>query len=345
MQLYSFLKVMDYLKRIADNGSIPEGYKKLETLLSEGSRKGSEIVPEQLAEARDQLIMALQEFDPEDLGYLGTKMISAIDGSSVVGSKAVAFLRGIGSEELNYKTLHAEISRKSKALGKLTGTASSFYSVFQDFIQFRTAAVEEEVSSGVLLNLYFEKDVSIHDIQDVVKYTRLWDEILQSFTGLTGSELREIQSCSINEKSALLGIRLDKKSMDLLMEGTEGVLELMEQIIKVKKIKEELAMLNLQTDYGEKLDREIEQLVDSEARTIAASLMDRSENTGLAHEEAMKQELIIALKKIFSFIEKGGKLEFDLLDNTAKNRALNKLLLEIYDRISLVGNELPADAE
>lgn len=345
MQLYSFLKVMDYLKRIADNGSIPEGYKKLESILSEGSRKGSEIASEELAEARDRLILALQEFDPEDLGYLGTKMITAIDGVSVVGSKAVAFLKEIGREDSNYKTLHAEISRKSKALVKLTGTASSFYAVFQDFIQVRTAEQEEDVTSGVLLNLYFEKDVSIRDIQDVVKYTRLWDEILQSFNVMTGSELREIQSCSINEKSALLGIRLDKKSMDLLMEGTEGILELMEQIIKVKKIKEELALLNLQTDYGEKLDREIEQLVDSEARTIAARLMDRSENSGLVHEEEMKQELIIALKKIFSFIEKGGKLEFDLLDNAIKNRALNKLLLEIYDRISIVGNEFPSDAE
>ncbi len=333
MQIQFFIQVMNYLKQISESGVILEKYSALRDALKKGAAEPGPDVDEEVYNAREQLRLILLDNDPAELGYSAYRVIERIDRQKVFGKEAADFLQEIPAHNIEYRKLSIELGKKVKALSQLLKTIQGFYEVFDQFFLAEILGPGEGDYSHPGLYIYFEKQVTVKSFKDLERFTRIWDDIIGSFSNLTGGDHHEIDYCNLMDETIILGINTDEPTMVAMIKGTSGIVNLVNPVVKIRKIKEELTQLNLQNDYQDVLDEEVELLIDREASLIANELYETYYSKENGENDIVRMDLIRALKQVFSFIQKGGKLEYIHEPEALEKEELNKLLIDAFRRI------------
>ena len=91
--------------------------------------------------------------------------------------------------------------------------------------------------------LFFEGQLSVQNIADLERYSRLWDRILNTFSKLIGTEDLLLDINNFNNDHIVLGVSIEDKTIKALATGVAGILSSLPVILKIRKIQFEITDL------------------------------------------------------------------------------------------------------
>jgi hypothetical protein len=341
MQITALIQVINYLKEKSGDTVLLEGYKTLAEMFRETSKNAEAGFSPAILKEKDQLRQSLLESDPVNWGYASYSLFEKMNSNHLFGKVAADYLDNlISADNKDYQVIYNDLSKKIKLISKLSDTLTRFQQMFEQVVPaeiFQSAADKDNKAS---LFLYFEGPLSVQNIADLERYSRLWDGILSSFYKLTAEENLSLDINSFSNGEVVLGVATEAKTLNAIMEGVVGMVTPLPMILKIRKIQIEMALLPLYNDMNQLLEEEIKSLVNNTALKTAQKLTsDYCSNVSYGDE--MVKDLSPILKQILSFIEKGGKIEFNPLPSKPEMAQTNKLLIESF----IISRELERLAE
>lgn len=330
MQITVLIQVINYLKEISADPSLLEGYKRLSEVIRDASKNNEGDFSGSILKEKEQLCRILLESDPEEWGYASYSLFEKIDSNELFGKAAVGYLQHrITPQSKDFHSIYSDLTKKIKLISKLSETINKFQQLFDQVVPaiiFQPIDDNEKKSS---LFLYFEGDLSVQNISDLERYSRLWDRILSTFSKLTGEANLSLDINNFSNNNIVLGVSIEDNTISALAAGVTGIVSSLPLILKIRKIQSEILNFSLYSDLNDLLEEEITNVIDQSAWVTAKNLSSTSLKHSL-NEEDMTNELFIALKQILSFIEKGGKIEFTPLISDPEVNKTNKLLIESF---------------
>jgi hypothetical protein len=330
MQITALIQVINYLKEISGNPAILEGYKKLTEIIKDASGNPDVRIQASINEEKEQLRKLLLESDPSDWGYASYSLFEKINNNQLFGRAATDNLDIlITPENHDYKAIYSELSKKIKLISKLSETISRFLQMFDQLVPSEVFQLSEDSDDKFSLFLYLEGKLTIKNIADMERYSRLWDGILSAFSGLTGEEKLTLDIRSFHNGSIVLGAAAEEKTLNAFKTGVIGMLESLPLILKIRKIQIEITLLPLDRDLNALLEEEIQLLINRKALELAQKLVVEFRNDVHIPEE-LTDNLTRVLKQILSFVERGGKVEFRPAVSTQEIVKTNSALNEFF---------------
>jgi hypothetical protein len=330
MQITALIQVINYLKEISENPVMLDSYKKLTGLVKEAS--GSLVVDntDEILKEKEHLWSILQESDPINWGHSSYCLFEKINRNRLFGKSAAYDLEGlIASDNQDFKTAYSELSKKIKLISKFSDTLNRFLQMFDQIVQSDIFQLSEESEARTSLYLYFEGRLSVQNITDMDRYSRLWDGILTSFSMLTDEEKLMPDIRSFQNGNVVLGVAAQDKTLDAIVTGVTGILISLPSILKIRKIQLEIASLALHNDLNEFMEEEIQILISQNANELTQKLISLYSNSTLSFED-MNNDISRSLKQILNFVEKGGRIEFTPSDSNKEQAKINITLNNFY---------------
>jgi hypothetical protein len=329
---------MNHLKQVSEGGFLLEKYQKLEEVLKEVSKNPDKDLSEELFFAKEQLRTLLLQKDPSDLEYDAYRLFEKIDKHSVFGKPAADYIQELlSSEDKDYVEIQTELSNKIKILSRQTIAIEQFFEIIdQDILsEMVHNSDKKEIKSG--LYLHFEGQVAVRDINDLERYTRIWNGILQSFSDLTGYGKQSLEFCNLHEEYIVLGVVTEGSTLEAFMKGTIGIVNSLNLIIKIRKIQTEISPLPLTNDYFELLNDEIQHLINQTAISVTDELVN-SYYQGIPTDlSRVSENLCRSLKQILNFVDKGGKLECKTSSETIDGQELSAKFVDSFLNLKKAG--------
>jgi hypothetical protein len=328
MQITALIQVVNYLKALAGDPSFMEMYKRLSDLVREAS-KGKEDLTPKILELKEEIKILQLKNDPSDWGYSAYSLFEKINSGCLFGKPAADYIEELldhGTRD--YNAVYAELNKKIRHLGKFSENISKFSSLFDLIfpIEELNNAEETEIRSSIFL--YFEGELVVQSISDLERYSRLWDGILDSFCNLTGEEKPAVDIRNFSNGRIVLGVAAPKLTLEAISEGVDGIISCLDKILIIKNIQNELVQLPLKYNLVGLLDEEAGFIISQTAGEISRKLIF----TNNTREAEPNTEALLArsLKQILSFIEKGGKIEYQQGPNTKDNERIRRNLIQSF---------------
>jgi hypothetical protein len=330
MQMTALIQAINYLKDKAAEPGLLDAYKKLADLTKQASRNSDGEYPDEVFRGKEALKQLLLEGEPAQWGYASYELFDRINANQLFGKSAAEWLdQSISPETKDMQAVSAELAKKAKMVTKFTENAGKMMQMLEQMIPSDFIANVTEDGSRSSLLIFFEGRLSVQNIADLERYSRLWDGILGTFSALTGEQNATLNMTNFNNGKVILGVVADDKTVTALMTGVTGMLSVLPTILKIRKSQVDLAHLPLINDLNNVLEDEIKILVNNTADDTASKLtlnyMNETTDT-----EAMTIEMSRTLKQILSFIEKDGKIEFKPLKAEIDTATTNKTLNESF---------------
>jgi hypothetical protein len=351
MQITALIQVINYLKEKAGEPGLLDAYKKLAELTRSASKNPEGEYPAEVFREKESLQGLLLAGDPSDWGYASYDLFEKINSNQLFGKSAADWLeKTITSETKDMQPIAAELAKKVKLISKFSENTGRLIQMFDQVVPSEVLRNVSEDGSRSSLLIFFEGRLSVQNIADLERFSRLWDGILGTFSKLTGEENIALNMTSFNNGNVVLGVATEDNTVAALMTGVTGMLSVMPLILKIRKSQVELAQLPLINDLNNVLEEEIKMLINNTADETASkiTLSFITENTDT---EVMTGEMSRTLKQILSFIEKDGKIEFKPLkaeiDTANTNKTLNEsfMIARQLDTISAELTEALANKE
>jgi hypothetical protein len=320
---------MNYLKQASEGGVLLGKYHELEDVLKEATKNPEKQYSEEIGRVKEQLTSLLLQNDPSNLGYDAYRLFEIIDNHKVFGKPAADYIDGLlVSKKKDYRTIHAEINKKIKILTKQSTAINRFHEIFDEVIltDLLNVSIKDEITSG--LYIYFEGQVAVRNINDLERFTRIWDGILQSFSELTGYDKQELEFGNLRNGFIVLGVITEGVTLEAFMKGAIGILNSLNLIQKIRKVQVEISPLPLSNNYFDMLEDEILGVINQSAAFVAEELVGNYFQGGRSDEHTVTENLCRSLKQILNFIEKGGKIECRPSEEMKGGDKLNKTLTD-----------------
>ncbi len=330
MQITALIQVINYLKEKSGDAVLLEGYKKLAEVIREAS-KTPEVDFSAIAKEKESLQKYLWESDPVEWGYASYCLFEKINTNHLFGKRAADWLeKNIKPTTKNIGALEGDLTKKVKLITKLYDNLGKLMQLFDQIIPAEVFASEAEDTGTPTLILYFEGRLKVKNITDLERYARLWDNILNTFSSLTHEESLTLDINSVQDGNIVLGVVVQEKTLNALMEGVSATLASLPMLLKIKNIQYDLTQLPVDSNLIDMLENETQDLINQTAFTAAQKVTFKYQNE-TTDTEVTVREMARALKQIESFIDKGGKIEFKPSNASSETSQLNKTLNESFE--------------
>jgi len=348
MEIKVFLQVVNFLKQESERKLLLKKYEELEGLVKAAANRPESNFADEIFGSKERLKSYLHHNNPSKLGVEAHRLFKKFDKYDIFGEPGIDFIDKVfNAEPKNYSEIFNEINIKTKVLTKQLNAIAQFYDAFEQLIITDLSGnIDDEIlKSG--LYLFFEGEVTVKNESDLERYTRIWNGILYSFTGLTGFADQTPEFTNLQEKSNVLGVSLEEITLEAFMRGSLGILSSLYIIDKIKKIQTDVSPLILSNDYNQLLEEEIEGVIDNTASAVVEELINNYYKADPDEELRISENLNRSLKQILNFAQKGGRFECMPIADSIEGDALNKGLADSFRNIRRINSmpEKPKEGE
>jgi hypothetical protein len=330
MQITALIQAVKFLKEKSVDPSLIGGYSRLSELTGEDPGNRDADFWQTVKKEKEQLCNLLIESDPSDWGYAKYSLFEKIDSDKLFGKPAARFIENLlapGKEDLNL--IHSELLKKTGLITSLSETLTSFLQLYDKLLPSDILPSDKDAEEDLTMLLYFEEQLSVKTIQEMERFSRLWNGILNSFYTLTGEANLDLDIINFNEGNFTLGVAAGEKMLKSVMTGVVGIISSLPLILQIRKTQIEIGKLPLRKDINVLLEEEIQTLINLSALDLANDLISEYYD-GNFDREAMTNDISRSLKQMLNFVEKGGKFEFRPRVSSHEFANSNKILNDSY---------------
>jgi hypothetical protein len=330
MQLNLIIEIFDFIKKEIESKQIIAKYELLLAVVKKSTSSTDKDFANELSEAKNSLILAQNEIEPADWAYSKYSLYLELDKDCITGKRAVATLNSI------FDSNQANPAGIAKEIKKIIGNINNVLNAKTDPLKLLSCfSSTESVGSGMaLLTLFFEGKASVDTINDIERYSRIWDNIIRDFAILTMQENCRPLIESIDKKSLILQIANGDRIIESLSYGTSKIIDTYSKILRIRKLQLEAIKMALNPDIADLLEDEIFNTINETSQNVVLDLMEKNNWGSLPARNEAFNNVDKSLKLILDFIEKGGKIECQLTNNTTEILERNKLFLTAYSLVN-----------
>ncbi len=229
----------------------------------------------------------------------------------------------------NFNNYFNQYNQKLNQINQLNSIANTFAASFPK---------DEELSSDGM-SIYFREGVSVEYLNELSKSSNHWNQIIHCFGRLSLDEDNKARIETIEKGSIIMTITAATGIILALSKASNSVLDVILKTYEVRKKALELKNLKLVNlkDAIDILEKESKLNVKSESDRIAKELLKEYKVT----DKETQNALLLSIRRIIRFINKGGKIEPKLLSKTLKNNdelaksiiSKNTLLLDVEEEL------------
>jgi len=330
MQISALIQVIKFLKEKSVDPSLIGGYSKLSEMTGEDSGNRDVDFWQAIKKEKEQLCNLLIKSDPSDWGYAKYSLFEKIDSNQLFGKPAARCLENLlatGKEDL--RIIHSELLKKIGLITNLSDTMSGFLQMYDKLMPSDILSPDNDSEKDLTMLLYFEGQLSVKTIQEMERFSRLWNGILNSFYTLTGEANLDLDIILFDEGNFTLGVAAGDKILKAVMTGVVGIISSLPLILQIRKTQIEIGKLPLKKDINVLLEEEIQTLMNLTALDLANNLISEYYD-GNFDQDAMTNDISRSLKQMLNFVEKGGKFEFRPRVSNPEFANANKILNDSY---------------
>ena len=332
MQISQIIEIMEFLKKEIGSRGIIESYENLVSLLNKISDKPEYSYSDEIAEAKKKISDLQSEAEPDNWTYSKYNLLKQVDKDCTFGIRAVEKLESI------FNTNVASPSGIKKEIEKIISRLKLFLNMDSGTLGILSALSENGIyeNDKSLLSLFFEGKTAITSLNDLGRYTKLWEGIINDFSILTRQEICEPVVEIIDKNVIVLSIESGDKILEALSYGAGKIIEAYNKILRIRKIQRESVEMDLNNAIHEFLEDEIINTIDRTSGNVVLELMEKNNWEGQRGKDEVFKSVHKSLKLILDFIEKGGKIECLVSDRNREIIERNKLLITAYDIVGQI---------
>lgn len=335
MQITALIQTINYLKEISRDPSLLDKYRRLHELTKSALENPEHNIVGEILKEKEQLRLFLLETDPVNWGYASYSIFEKVNKNCLFGKPAADYLdKFITIDTKDYHFVSNELSKKIKHITKLSDNLNKFQQLFELIFPSEISGFDKEEDDRSSLLLYFEDRLSIQNISDLERYSRLWDGIIGTFSRLTGEERLALDIKNFNNNDFVLGVFTKDETLNAISDGLTGLLSSLNFVLKIRKIQVEMVSLSLQNDLTDLLEYELQTHINHTALSTAQDLVSKYLNQDI-DRDVMINDISRSLKQVMSFIEKGGKIEckphITSIESNQTNRIINESFLIVRE--------------
>lgn len=188
------------------------------------------------------------------------------------------------------------------------------------------------------IKIFFTQSTYVKTLYELERNTRIWNNIFNTFAQLVDHTPQELYVYAVEQ--GFLIIKVPCKATEAFSSAMIEILSTYRKLLEIKKIKLDLGLLCLNNQ------EEIEKLLDDETKIQIEQIAFDITNNLLENYFANKfntneisESLSVSIKQIMNFVEKGGKIDIDCIDN---NVIINKRteIIDLFNRIIELDNNI-----
>lgn len=321
MELKTLYRVVNHIRETSGNSYVIDSIIQISDLFDRAASNPNEDLENAIQKKIKELQSHLIKSDPVHWGHETYSYFRKINSHNLFGRQASDYLDKILN--LDSPTAASEIKRFSQQYQNLIDNLNKFSLLFDSIIPWDQEG-NDNYDRKLSLYLYFEGPLKIKSTAELDRYSRLWEGILGSFSNLTDENISSPEIYSFCNGNTVLGVNAGERTIKALMEGVSGILDYLPATLKIRQLQKDISDLNLNKSINALLDEEVIQCLENKANSVAEEISRKY--SGGNYSDQLVVELSKSLKQVLSFIEKGGRLEFDPPGFPAE--ATNKLLNE-----------------
>jgi len=338
MQVQYLKEVVSYLEKLTDENNLIKNYEQFCKTLqkAESLDKGEAI--KMVNKDIENILFIHQQIEPHNWCYVKYEIYKEINKDGLWGQDAITKLKtSFDIDKLDIPTMIETAKGMTSDLKKIYKNLLSVQSL--NNICNNIKILE---NGRNMIYIYFTGNVSIKDLNDLEKYSRIWNAILLNFCQLVGETETEIAIDDIDSYSNSIAVSSGVKTTKALAFAVKEMLEIYNWIYKVRNIQSDVMLLNLNDNIIYLLEQEVDKYINEHYMSITERLLNDNEKNG---DEEICRSILMSLKQIIDFIEKGGRIDFkpeegiDYIDNNEINKKYEQLsaIKEIMIRIENYG--------
>jgi hypothetical protein len=330
MQLQVIIEIIDFIKKEIESKQIISKYEQLLAVIKKiGTANDSDLSVE-LADARNSVVSALNDTEPQNWSYSRLKLLLELDKDGIIGTRASKTLNSIfDANQANPPKIAKEIKKIVENIKKILNSSTDSLQILSCF-----SVPAGGNQGGTMLTLFFEGKTSVQTINDIERYTRIWNSIINDFAILTMQAECQPGIESIDKKSIVLNIPDGDKILDALSYGTAKIIETYDKILRIRILQLEVIKLALNGEIRELLEEEIKIIINKTSGDVVSELMKMNNWENREENEELFVNVQKSLKLVLNFVEKGGKMEYLLSKGSKVIDERNKMLVSIYEVVN-----------
>ena len=339
MHLHQLINVFTELQSIFEKNELLKRYKNIvehcqqlaKDVNNEDAKKSLQAEKKAIIEIHNQIEPILWHdlsfnclHSAKDQQLLGKSLNEKLNGILVVGNTNYLHI----AEEI--KGISEKTNKWIKDVGDFINNNKNWNAILPEYL----TGDEKKCT----LKVFFANSTFIKTLQDLERNIRIWNNIFNVFTKLVEQLPEELYVYSVEQ--GFLIIKAPSKVTEAFSTAILSILSNHRKLLEIKKIKYDLGMLNLthHEEISTLLEQESKVQIDQIAYELSNQLVDNY-FSNINESNEITENVSLSVKQMMDFIEKGGKLDIDCLDNSIVS--LNKSnIINMYNRIAELETEL-----
>lgn len=184
--------------------------------------------------------------------------------------------------------------------------------------------------------IFFTEESKINTIEELEKFTRIWNNIISIFSRLTREEDITI-GVHLIDKSCFI-LNLGEKTINALMKAILDTINTYKRLLEIRNLKTEIKNVELsnEAEFERLLEEESTNIIEDHSAVITKELLNTFE-WEYSQNQKMYDNVQVATRQILGFIKKGGKIS---CKQNIKNDGLNKISKQFSSEIFRINNLL-----
>ena len=337
MHIANLVEVIEYIIDSIEEQSLIQKYQHLVTSLNQVRQNPNPNFTNQLQEAKKDVISINELIEPANWNYSKLKLYGIYNSEGLIGINANQ--RIIDSFEENQANPTGVAQEVQIMINELTELKNEFENIQNTLEPIFDEFVEEEIPDDKsLLYLFFENEVEIETIKELEKASTQWNRIIKGFARLAKDSTEAPRIHSVEKGSLILGIIAGATTVVAIAKGVSQLLEVYKKVLEIRKLQLETKKLKLDGDIDKQFEKRIESIIEESAQKAVEKLTEELGETDDRNE--VKNAVSLALKDIFSFVEKGGRIDYQEKEETKTSKAARKKLNRTFQKVKEIETDI-----
>ncbi len=227
-----------------------------------------------------------------------------------------------------------------KLFNEIITSIKTILDVIQHFIkEFEQTLIVDDVDNNKnndtlkSLRIYFNEKTSINTLDELEKYTRIWNNILSAFRKLAKEDELPIAVQFVDKYSLVLNIGV--KTANAILKAILETLNTQKRLLEIRNLKQEIQNVELsnEAEFEKLLEEEVETIIDEHSAILTRDLMQSFDLDYLENQKIF-DSIQISLKQILNFIDKGGKIDSKQIIKNDELNIMNKGIVKELIKIT-----------
>ncbi len=333
MNVAILLDVLNYFIISQDDFEVTESYAKLIQSLKQVTQSPGEEATKNLDVARRDLYSKNDVLEPQNWSYPKVKLFNLVNDKGIIGYQANNRIQG--SFQDNQANPAGVIQCLKEILAEYQAIQENVESINSVLSPLMDAFEEEPFQEDeAVVYLFFENNTSLVTIRDLEKASKEWNVIIRSFARLAKDSTATPKVYSIEKGSVIMGLLAGIGTVAALARGVTEILDVYKKVLEIRKLQLETKKLRIGTEVEKAFQEKIKKTIEGAASNTAEKLVTEFEWSGKEDDiNEVKNSVSISLRKVFKFVEDGGKVDYQEKIDNRKSKSIRTKLNKSYDNI------------